>query len=825
MLFDGQRELLAVVWTALALLVLGGCGTRSREPASALLQQAEDLLRVGDNAAAIAKAREGLARPESEAGDYLRFTLVETEAMIANGDAVAAAPRLASLPLPADTELRARLLMNRGYAAARLAKFADAERLLDQARSLAVSDELRDEISVRLGTTYGLAGRAPEAELQFRTVMARAEARGDTRLAAMASGNLGVLFNETFHAEDAVFWLERARQLFESRREPLQLVRLEANLGWCRLGLGDLPAALRQFEDAAARAHAIGQLSDEVQALDGATETLLQMGNEAEATERGARALALARRLGSPETVADLLEDLAKAAILRKDWDAADRANREASQIRQALTHSPNSNINTEIQARIDAGRGNFSSAEAAFLSVLDSQPDDPALVLGSRAELAHLYTSAGDLDAANRNYRAALAFVDSQRSSLHSDQNKLTLFASMMNFYDDYVAFLVDHGETGHALEIAESSRARLMAEKRRPTRRICTTADFQRLAASTHATLLSYWLAKGHSYLWVVTPSRVVTLPLPDENEIRRLVVGYRNFVEDLNDPLEGEEQSGVRLWNALVGPAHAFLPDRSRVIIVPDGILHSLNFETLPMGGPKPRYWIEAATISIAPSLPVLVQDSASAFRPSPVPSLLLIGNPESPGEDFPLLTHAAEEMRVVASYFPAQHRSVFEGARAQPAAYTSSDPGRFEIIHFASHSSPNSEAPLESALILSPQPGGFELRARDVVEHPLHAQLVTISACRSAGVRTYSGEGIVGLAWAFLEAGARNVIAGLWDVDDASTPALMAGLYGGLKAGLSPATSLRRAKLAMIRSTAARRKPYYWGAFQLYSATAR
>jgi CHAT domain-containing protein len=742
--------------------------------------------------------------------------------MVHSGKAVSAAPLLARLPLPADRDLRARLLMDRGYAAAHLSRFADAESLLLQAGALSSSGALGDEIALRLGSTYAMEGRLADAEVQFRTVLAHAEARGDSRLEAMASGNLGVLLNDSFHAENAIFWLERARRLFESRNEPRQLVHVESNLGWCRLGLGDLSAALSQFEDAAARAHSMGELGVEVQALDGATETLLAMGDQAEARRRGRIALEQARRLRADGRAADLLEDLAKAAILRKDWDDAERSNQEASRIRQALTHSSVSDINAAIEARIDAGRGNFSRAEAAFLSVLNHQPGDPALVLESRAGLARLYTNAGSLQAANRQYLAALGFIERQRNSLHSDQNKLTLFASLMSFYHDYVAFLVDHGQTDRALEIAESSRARLLAEKRHGTQRRCTVADFKRAAAAAHATVLSYWLAPDHSYLWVVTPTRVILRTLPDASEIRGLVVSYRNYLEDLNDPLEPPRSAGAGLWNALVEPVRSFLPDGSRVILVPDGVLHSLNFETLPMSGDKPRYWIEAATISIAPSLPLVAASNSAAARKAPASSLLLIGNPQSPGDDYPPLAHAAEEMRIVASHFAPERRAVFEGARAQPAAYTNSDPGRFEIIHFASHSSPNREDPLESALILSPQPGGFELRARDVIGHPLHAELVTISACRGAGVRTYSGEGIVGLAWAFLEAGSHNVIAGLWDVDDASTPALMARLYTELNDGLPPARALRDAKLAMIHSAAARRKPYYWGAFQLYSA---
>ena len=112
------------------------------------------------------------------------------------------------------------------------------------------------------------------------------------------------------------------------------------------------------------------------------------------------------------------------------------------------------------------------------------------------------------------------------------------------------------------------------------------------------------------------------------------------------------------------------------------------------------------------------------------------------------------------------------------------------------------------------------GGYKLYARDVADRPLSADLVTISACRSAGERTYAGEGLVGFAWAFLRAGARRVIAGLWDVDDRSTAALMGQVYANLARGASPGEALRAAKLEMIRSGAATAKPYYWAPFQLF-----
>jgi len=119
-----------------------------------------------------------------------------------------------------------------------------------------------------------------------------------------------------------------------------------------------------------------------------------------------------------------------------------------------------------------------------------------------------------------------------------------------------------------------------------------------------------------------------------------------------------------------------------------------------------------------------------------------------------------------------------------------------------------------------VILSKDGSGYKLYARDVAEQPLSAELVTISACRSAGERTYAGEGLVGFAWAFLRAGAQRVIAGLWDVDDRSTADLMGRVYSEIAAGKSPSTALRTAKLAMIARGGAAAKPYYWAPFQLF-----
>ena len=94
-------------------------------------------------------------------------------------------------------------------------------------------------------------------------------------------------------------------------------------------------------------------------------------------------------------------------------------------------------------------------------------------------------------------------------------------------------------------------------------------------------------------------------------------------------------------------------------------------------------------------------------------------------------------------------------------------------------------------------------------------------MTISACEGVGTNVQSLEGLLGLEWAFMRAGAHQVVAALWDVDDAVTPGLMDDFYGQLKQGKSAADALRHAKLALLHAGGFHAAPYYWAALQLYT----
>ncbi|HUS07049.1 MAG TPA: CHAT domain-containing protein, partial [Bryobacteraceae bacterium] len=358
---------------------------------------------------------------------------------------------------------------------------------------------------------------------------------------------------------------------------------------------------------------------------------------------------------------------------------------------------------------------------------------------------------------------------------------------------------------KTEKALEVVEASRARLLSANLGSP----AGAAFRDAAAQSGASILTFWLAPSQSYVWVLTRGKITPFRIPGEEKITALVEAHSRFIQNLRDPLTSENPPGAELFKVLLGEASKLIPREGKAIIVPDGALNTLNFETLPVSSPQPHYWIEDVQLSLSPSLAVL---GRAAQAPARLSSALLIGDPAGGAVALPF---AAREIEVIRQRVASSNPTLFTGTAATPAAYAGA--GRYRLIHFASHATANRESPLDSAVLLS----GGKLYVRDIAKVPLVADLVTVSACRSAGARTYGGEGLVGFAWAFLRAGAKNVVAGLWDVNDASTARLMDDMYAGLDLGRTPAEALRSAKLHMIRSPGAYRKPYYWAPFQLYT----
>lgn len=813
-----------------AVLVVAWAGC-SRAPPSLdhLHEQARDALERGDLEKAQSWAEQG--RKAAVAADEDRweraFRVVTAEVLVSQrkvAEAIKLLDELLAVRAP-DDEDRARALMTRSLGLClsppsdELAK--RSREGLDQAAAIAArlgSGKLLGEISLRRGSCFLLRKQSSSAEASFRAALAVAQRERLPSLEADASGSLGLLRVDTERYDEAADWLRRSLELATAVKNDRARAKTLQNLGWCYYNLGDFDRAVSYLSDAEKLTASLHLTGDRVRALLNLGNCFFQTNDLDTARDYYGRALDAAKDVGDETRVARVLVNLALVALDQARYEEAEAVLQQGLAAAKAVNDDAGQVQNLLIQAHVRAGRGFAAEAEALYRRVISSPAAEPALVWEAWSGLAVVHVRAGRAADAEKEFGEAFAVMERSQAQIGVADHRIAFFSSLRRFHDEHVDFLIESGHAEQALVVADRGRARLLTESLRPQAAEGGAQAYRKLAADLGAVLLFYWTAPRRSFVWVVTPERVTIRVLAGDAEMARRVAAYQARIQRSRDPLADGEPDGTWLYGALIAPIQDQLSPGKRVVIVPDGPLHQLNFETLVVPGPRPHYWIEDVTLATAPSLGLL---SGGPARVRPDASILVIGDPVSPSEEFPALPFARREVEHIAALFGPAQAQVRSGGAAKPSAYAAAKPGGFAFIHFAAHATANHESPLDSAVVLSGRHDDYKLYARDIVQVPLTAELVTLSACRSAGSRAFAGEGLVGLAWAFLGSGARNVVGGLWNVEDASTADLMEHLYRGLRGGLDPIAALREAKLRMIRSGTANRKPYYWAPFVVYT----
>ena len=814
---------------AALLLVLASCSARTDRQLQDLYDSGSKQLLLGelDRARELANRGLNIANRQPATAWPWKFRLLLDEIRLID--------RRLSEPFPALDEsipessehawVRARQRFLKGQHHLVRSNLADAIAALDATAALAKSVSATDvfiDAEILKGVALIRLGRASEGDATLSAAAQAAKSSGDRFREASATMNRGAGYLVRDRYDEALPFFEAVMSMTDLSAYMVYAVALR-NAGVCYARLGDFDRAIAVERRSVEVNEQRGPRVYLEQALGVLGATYLLKGSYAEAIQYLQRAFDVATAAGLVEDAARWADNLTTAHASLGQWDDAERMNREATHLNQRAG-TRTFIYNTFHRAEIAVGRGQTGDATKLYEEVLADSTTPPALAWDVHVELGNIGASAGDLNAASRHYRNALDVIEHTRSELLNTDYRLSFLTRLIRFYERYIDVLVERGELDEALTVADSIRARVLAERHgvaappRPT-----AAVFRRAAQEMRSVFVFYWIGSTRSYAWLVTGDRVRFIPLEtNAGAIKPLVEQYRNtIVTSLADPLAAQGGAGDTLFQQLVQPVAAAIPRGARVVIVPDGALNILNFETLPVPGDRRHYWIEDVEIVVAPSLGAL---TVKPFKASASQrSVLLIGDPVPADSKYPSLRYASAEMMFVSDAF-GDRASVYRASQATPSQYLASQPGKFGIVHFTAHAEANAESPLDSAVILSRDDnapaGGYKLYARDVAERPLSADLVTISACRSAGERTYAGEGLVGFAWAFLRAGARRVIAGLWDVDDRSTAMLMGRAYSSLAAGASPSQALRTAKLEMIRSGTATAKPYYWAPFQLF-----
>ncbi len=229
--------------------------------------------------------------------------------------------------------------------------------------------------------------------------------------------------------------------------------------------------------------------------------------------------------------------------------------------------------------------------------------------------------------------------------------------------------------------------------------------------------------------------------------------------------------------------------------RLTVVPHRRLHQVPFHALHDGQ---AFLAERWAITLAGSTPQpTTHDGSAAPRAS---GFLGLGVPDARA---PLV---ADELQAIAALVPDARVAVGEEATSDLLASSLPGPG---LLHIASHGLHRADNPLFSAIRLSDR----WITCAEILELDLGGAVVTLSACESGSHGGDSAEP-VGLAWAFLAAGASSVVVSQWVVDDRVAATLMPSFYRHLMEGAEPPEALRFAQLAALDHAP---HPYFWGAF--------
>jgi CHAT domain-containing protein len=358
-------------------------------------------------------------------------------------------------------------------------------------------------------------------------------------------------------------------------------------------------------------------------------------------------------------------------------------------------------------------------------------------------------------------------------------------------------------------------------------------TYADLGVLVEPNDTAYLEYVVLKDRVSLFVATKAKandaqnlkVYTLSIKPDDLVKKV----NQFHDMLAEARPMYASAAHELYALLIEPAEQQLRGIETICIIPDSFLWNVPFQALMTT--NDHYLIEDHAVYYAPSLSVLRKMNGAGKRSKMNPSLIAFGNPvigqdEQHNTELCPLQDAETEVNSIAKGFGPADSKVFIGREATEKTFRALA-SNYSILHLATHGVIDNRQPLYSHLLLTKTEGDPEsdgsLEAREIMDMDLHADLVVLSACETANGKISSGEGVMGLSWAFFIAGTRSMLVSQWRVDSASTSQLMASFYDDpalhkVDSNGKKASALRNAVLTLIKDQRYSHS-YYWAAFVL------
>ncbi|HVU83515.1 MAG TPA: CHAT domain-containing protein, partial [Puia sp.] len=331
----------------------------------------------------------------------------------------------------------------------------------------------------------------------------------------------------------------------------------------------------------------------------------------------------------------------------------------------------------------------------------------------------------------------------------------------------------------------------------------------ELQRRLENNQA-LISFYAAGNALHAFIVTKRDFRHIRI---DSLSRLEQDAEAWLDALKTTENGRKfkagNVGERLYQALIKPLQQQTGSKDEWIIIPDGFLFFLPFESLPAGDGT-KTLLETTTISYRLSSRMLTSPAGAASS-SPIRILSFAPFASSgQGSLFPALPASGEE---IAGLQGAQYLN----GKATKAQFLK-EINKYPIVHLATHAIsspvnaaasfiaffPVKHAPIEDCLYLE-ELYGLDMNA---------TRLVIISACETGQGELVAKEGVISLSRAFAYAGCASTINSLWKADDKATSYILQRFYIHLQKGYSKAKALQQAKLDYLSSDALNKSPAFW-----------
>lgn len=366
-----------------------------------------------------------------------------------------------------------------------------------------------------------------------------------------------------------------------------------------------------------------------------------------------------------------------------------------------------------------------------------------------------------------------------------------------------------------------------------------------------------LEYFVGDSAVYVYTITQDDIhfdcISLDFPLDDRVEELRCGILNGIAENPSPCAiGKDafttyvEAAHELYRQLLAPFVGHFPQDANLTIVPDDVLHYIPFEVLLTSevstttasyGGLP-YLLKDYPISYAYSATLqqemidkehqrVPKSQILAMAPSfdssdavPHDSVLLVSRgieaSDSRNRLLPL-RHNVAEVEGLATIAQATVLTGTEATKANLLAQA----GDYRYVHLSTHAKANDDLGDYSFLAFTATGDSLAndwLYNRELYHFQLNADMVVLSACETALGELQRGEGLISLAHGFSYAGAKSLVASLWNVDDSSTKELMELFYQNLAAGLDKRAALQQAKLQYLeKRPGLAQAPFFWAAF--------